>query len=264
MFDQLRTALRYTLLEIARNRLAAGLLIIFVPLWYYLLGTLIGDAPVAFKYGLSNRFLQVDGHNLTLITTGLNTVTLIMAFLFFASTRGSAAFDQRLVRSGYRQATLMLAKASALVVASAVIAAYALGVLMVAWRPRGLFLIWLSFFLAGLIYGALGLLLGALLRSELAGFFIIIMVSLFDTLFQNPLDNPAANQDALKALPSYAPTQVGVAGGFTSLFPGRELLLSLAWFAVLIALGLAIFWLRTRSWNARPQPLTPPALVPTP
>lgn len=250
MLDQFRSALRYTLLELARNRLAAGLLIIFVPLWYVLFGALIDHTPAIFKFGLTNTLLNVDGHNLTLLSAGINTVTLILAFLFFSSTRGAAAFDQRLVRSGYSQVALMLAKVGAMVAASAAISAYELAILAIVWRPRGLALIWISFFLAALIYGALGLLLGALLRSELAGFFIIVMVSLFDSLLQNPLDNPAANKDFLKLFPSYGPTQVGVAGGFTTLFPSREILLALAWFAALALIGLVIFWLRTRAWNA--------------
>lgn len=250
MRDQFTTALRYTLRELARNRLAAGLLIIFVPLWYFLFGVLINDAPVIFKYGLANRLLQVDGHNLTLMTAGLNTISLIMAFLFFASTRGSAPFDLRLVRSGYRQFALMLAKLAALVIASAAVSLYVALVMAIWWRPRDLALVWLAFFLSALIYGALGLLLGALLRSELAGFFIIVMFSLFDTLLQNPLENPEANKDFLKAFPSYGPTQVSAAGGFTSLFPGKEILVALAWFAGLAIIGLVIFWLRTRSWNA--------------
>jgi ABC-2 type transport system permease protein len=253
MLDQFRTALRYTLQELARNRLAAGLLIIFVPLWYFLLGALINDAPVAFKFGLTGKYLQVDGHNLTLMTLGTNTVTLILGFLFFSSTRGASAFDQRLVRGGYRQVALMLAKVTAMVVASAAVSSYALAILAIAWRPRGLFMLWLSFLLAALIYGALGLLLGALLRSELAGFFIIVMLSLLDTFFQNPVDNPVGNASFLKAFPTYGPTQVGVAGGFTSVFPGREILISLAWFAALALIGLAIFWARTRAWNVRAQ-----------
>lgn len=250
MLDQFRTALRYTLRELARNRLAAGLLIVFVPLWYFLLGALINDSPVAFKYGLTGKYLQVDGHNLTLITLGINTVTLILGFLFFSSTRGASAFDQRLVRSGYRQLALMLAKVMAMVVASAAVSTYALAILAIVWRPRGLFMIWLSFLLAALIYGALGLLLGALLRSELAGFFIIVMLSLLDTFFQDPVENPVGNADILKIFPSYGPTQVAVAGAFTPTFPGREILISLAWFTGLAIIGLGIFWLRTRAWNA--------------
>lgn len=262
MLDQLRVSLRYTLLEISRNRLAAGLLIVFVPLWYYMLGALIDDAPVAFKFGLTNTVLQADGHDLILLTAGLNMVTLLMAFLFFSSTRGSAQFDHRLVRSGYQQLALMLAKMGAMVVTAAVISTYGLAVLAITWRPRGLFLIWVSFFLASLIYGALGLLLGVLLRSELAGFFIIIMVSMFDTFFQNPVENPVANKDFLKALPSYGPTQVGVAGGFATVVPGRELLLALAWFAVFAALGLAIFWLNSRAWNASGRRAAPATIAP--
>jgi hypothetical protein len=251
MLAQYRTATRYTLLELARNRLAAGLLILFVPLWYYLLGVLIASGPVDFKFSATGAFLRVDSHNLTLLTAGFNTITLILAFLMFASTHASGPFDRRLVLCGYRQSTLMLAKLSALAVAAAAVSLYAVAVLAVAWRPAGLSLIWLSFFLAALIYGALGLLLGVLVRSELAGFFLIIMVSLLDTFFQNPVDNPAANKDFLKTFPSYGPMQLGVAGGFGHGFPTRELLLALAWFAGCAVVGLAIFWLRTRAWGDR-------------
>ena len=223
MSAQFRTAARYTLLELARNRLALGLLIVFVPLWYFLLGVLeAGSGTVAFKFGVTGTYLTVDGHNLTLYTAGLNAVTLILAFLLFSSTRANARFDRRLVLAGYRQFALMLAKVAAMVIAAAAVSLYAVAMLAVAWRPAGLPLIWLGFFTAALIYGGLGLFLGVLVSSELAGFFAIVMLSLFDTVLQNPLDNPAANKDFLKAFPSFGPTQVGVAGGFTAYFPGAS------------------------------------------
>ena len=135
--------------------------------------------------------------------------------------------------------------------------------LLVGWRPGTSALVWLGFFLAALVYGGLGLLLGVLVTSELAGFFIIIMVSLLDTFFQNPVDNPAANKDFLKAFPAYGPTQVSVAGAFTSAFPGREILISLAWFVGFGLLGLAIFWWRTRAAHARGRALAArPAATP--
>src|SRR6185312_9163883 len=115
------TATHYALSELTRNRFAMGLLIIFVPLWYYLLGALFDSATVAFKYAATGVMLQVNSHNLTLLTAGLNTITLIVGFLLFAQTRSSAAFDRRLVLCGYRQATLMLAKLTALVVVAALV-----------------------------------------------------------------------------------------------------------------------------------------------
>ena len=39
------TSARYALIEQGRNRFALGLLIIFVPIWDWLFGALITDAP---------------------------------------------------------------------------------------------------------------------------------------------------------------------------------------------------------------------------
>lgn len=253
MSGQYRTALRYSVREQTRNRLALGLLVVFVPLWYFLLGTIIPADPLPFRFRATGAFLQVNGQDLTLLTAGFNALTLIVGFMLFASTRSGARFDHRLVLSGYSQPVLILAKLSALVAAAASIALYASLVLLVFWRPQSFALVWLGFFGAALIYGGLGLLLGVLVSSELAGFFIIIMLSLMDTFFQNPYGNPAANKPFLAWFPSYGPVQIAVAGGFTHVFPARELLVALAWFAGFALLGLAIFWRRTRAWNARPH-----------
>jgi hypothetical protein len=108
-------------------------------------------------------------------------------------------------------------------------------------------LIWLGFWCAALIYGGLGLLLGVLVTNELAGFFLVIMVSQMDTFLQNPLGNPLGNQPVLREFPSFGATQLAVAGGFTRLFPWEDVGLSLAWFAGYAVLGLLIFWWRTRA-----------------
>lgn len=244
------TATRYSLIELARNRFAMGLLLLFVPLWYFMLGALIDNTPVAFKYAGTGALLQVNSHNLTLLTAGLNAITLIVGFLLFAQTRSGAAFDRRLVLCGYRQATLMLAKLTAMVVVAALVALYATLALLLFWRPASLALVWLGFFGAALIYGALGLFIGAVVTSEIAGFFLIIMVSLFDSFLQNPLDNPVANKPTLRYFPSYGPTQISVGGGFTHAVTGYGLPSTAIWFVGLALLGVICFWLRTRAWNA--------------
>ena len=61
------------------------------------------------------------------------------------------------------------------------------------------------------------------------------MLSLIDTFVQNPLSNPAANQEIVKGFPAFAPMQVDVAGGFTAVTPWLYVLISLAWVA-----GLAL------------------------
>lgn len=248
------TATRYSLSELTRNRFALGLLVFFVPVWYVALGALIDSTPAAFKYAGTGALLQVNGHDLTLLTAGINAITLIVGFMLFAQTRSGAAFDRRLVLCGYRQVTLMFAKLTAMVVVAALIALYAALALLIFWRPDSLPLVWLGFFGAALIYGALGLFLGALVTSEIAGFFLIIMVSLFDSFLQNPLDNPVANKPALVYFPSYGPTQISVGGAFTHAVTGYGVWNTALWFVALALLGLFFFWLRTRAWNAGRRP----------
>ena len=247
---RLLTATRYALLEQGRNRLALGLLLVFVPLWYYIVLLLAQGTRLEFKYWSTGQLLSVDGGNLTLLTAGLNSITLIIGFMFFASTVRGMSFDRRLVLSGYPQAVLILGKLIALLVVTALVAFYATLVLFVFWQhghPTQLPLIWLGFWCAALIYGGFGLLLGVLVTSELVGFFLVIMVSQMDTFLQNPLGNPLGNQPVLREFPSFGATQMTVAGGFTSLVPWMDVGLSLAWFAGYAVLGLLIFWWRTRT-----------------
>jgi ABC-2 type transport system permease protein len=247
---RLFTAIRYALLEQGRNRLALGLLLVFVPLWYYLFLLVTQGTTLVIKYWNTGQLLSVDGGNLTLLTAGLNAITLIIGFMFFASTERGMPFDRRLVLSGYPQVVLVLGKLIALLIVTALVALYTTLILFAFWRhghPTELLFIWLGFWCAALIYGGFGLLLGALVTSELVGFFLVIMVSLIDTSLQNPLGNPLGNQPLLREFPSFGAMQLAVAGGFTRLFPGVDVGLSLAWFAGFAVLGLLIFWWRTRA-----------------
>jgi hypothetical protein len=253
------TATRYTLLAQAKNRTAIILLIVFVPIWYYFIGV-FADRPIELKFWYTGMLLRVSSHNLSLLTAGLSAITLIVGFMLFTSTRKDRPFDQRLVLNGYPQPLLILAKLTSLVGVAAAVSLYATGVLMVFWLPGSLPLVWLGFFCAALSYGGFGLLLGVLVRGELEGFFLIIMVSLIDTFTQNPVGYPAANQDYIVWFPSFAPTQIAVAGGFTHVAPWSYVLLSLAWLGAFALLGLAIFWWKTRAWRVHTA-LSSPSLV---
>lgn len=253
---RLLTATHYALFEQARNRFALGLLVIFVPLWYYLFGLIVPSSPLAFKFWATGTLLEVNGQHLTYITAGLNAITLIVGFMFFASTHKGILFDRRLVLSGYPQTLLILAKLLALGLVTALISLYASLILYLFWQPGhpvSLPLIWLGFWAAALIYGSFGVLLGVLVTNELAGFFLVIMLSLIDTSLQNPIGNPIGNQPILREFPSFGAMQLNVAGGFTNAVPWSDLWLSLAWWAGFAALGLLIFWWRTHARRIQVQ-----------
>lgn len=244
---QFAAALKFSFKEQLNNKFAFGLLVVFVPIWYWMLGEITPNDDVAFRFHATNGFIQANGHNLVLFTAGLNVLAMILGFMFFHSAHKSLEFDKRLTRAGLNRFGFILAKGTALFVATAVVSLYTVAVLMVFWHfPHNTFEVWLGFWAVSLIYASMGLLLGMLINNELVGFFLVIMISMMDTFLQNPIGNPAANKPFLEYFPSYGATQLGVAGGFTHIFAMDQVWLSLAWFVGFLAIAFSIFYLRTR------------------
>jgi ABC-2 type transport system permease protein len=255
MRRQLDTAIRLSLAGQVRNRFAWILLVAFIPFWYLLSGSMFSHTGVRFLLRATGTTLVVDGHNIGLISTGLNSICLLTGFVVFTAVRRSRSFDRRLVLSGYRPAALMAAKTSAALVQAIAIGAYAAAVLLLFWRPPGLWAVALAFMLGAATYAALGLLIGVLVRGDLEGFFLIIMISIIDTFLQDPMDNPLANRSILRFFPSYGPTQFAAAGAFHHQALVSMVALSLAWTAAFALLGLLVLRLRM----PRPARVTAPA-----
>ncbi|MFE0819656.1 hypothetical protein [Streptomyces sp. NPDC058847] len=248
LYGQFPTALRFSVRDQTRNRLAGLLLVVFVPVWYLVMNAMAGGEPLDFKLYATGEVLHVDGGHLTLITAGLNSVTMIAGFVVFDAVRKSLAFDRRLVFAGYRQSTLIGAKTLAVAAVATGIALYTALAVLVFWRPAAgaWFALLAGFTVIALAYGALGLLLGVLVKRDLEGFFLIIMGGLMDTFLQNPLGNPLANEPILQWFPSFGPMQFAAGGAFADGALWGHLGLGLAWAAGFSAVGLVIFRVRTR------------------
>ena len=218
----------------------------FIPVWDLMFFSLIPSGPVQFRLQSTGALLQVDGRNLTALGSGFNAITLIVGFMIFSATRRNGGFDRRLVLSGLPQTSAIAAKLAAILAVSVGVSMYASVVLIAIWPGASVGPIMLGYALDALIYGALGLLLGVLVKSELPGFFLIVMISLLDTLFQVPIENPVANEPVLANFPSYGPMQTAVSGGFGHAVNAVSVATSLEWFAGFVVLALAVFWLRTR------------------
>jgi len=119
--------------------------------------------------------------------------------------------------------------------------------------------------------GRAPLLVGVLVRGDLEGFFLIIMISLLDTFLENPMENPLANQPILEFFPSYGVTQFAGTGVFHHQALASMMALSLAWTAAFALLGLVVLRLRlprpawpTRAASAGSPEPAPPSHQPAP
>ncbi len=247
-FPQFPTALRFAVRNQARNRLAWVLLAAFVPVWDLMMVGIVGHDPLDFRLFSTGRLLHADGRELSLVTAGMNSLTLVVGFAVFAAIRRALPLDRRLVFAGYRQSLLVAAKAGATAIVAALVAAYGSVVLLVFWQPpvAAWASVLLAFAVMTLEYGALGLLLGVLVKGDLEGFFLIIMGGLMDTFLQNPVGNPLANRPVLQYFPSFGPMQFAAGRSFGGTWLWGSLAIGLAWAAAFAVLGLVVFQRRTQ------------------
>lgn len=246
--SQYATAVKFAIVDQLRNRMAMVLLIVFVPLWFLVIRAVTTHDQVSFHLRAAGRAISVDGAHLTVITAGLNALTLIVGFMFFAAARREIGFERRLVGAGYPRHLLLFAKFTTLGITAVIVSLYAsLVMLFFWWRPVDFGAIYVGFLLASLVYGSFGLMLGVLVQDELEGFFVIIMTSLSDTFLQNPIGNPTANKLVVAFFPSFGSMQFSVDGGFTGSLPWGYTLISLAWVVGLTTATLVIFSWKTRN-----------------
>jgi ABC-2 type transport system permease protein len=255
--ESLSDATRYEIAQHARNRVALSLVVAFIPVWLTLMHVIIPAGPVSFYHNVTGRSVTLDADRLAMISGAMNAVTLIVGFMMFSAVRRSSDFDRRLVLAGYTRSALLVAKLVALALASAVVSLYATLVLVLFWGPDMLVPFYLSLTLSGLTYGGIGILLGVLFHSELAGMFLIIMVSLVDVMVQNPIIAPSTRSGAVTLLPTYGAMQNAVGAAFTGDLSVGYFLLGLVWLAGAAVIGLAVFHRRTRDHVARVGPAMP-------
>jgi ABC-2 type transport system permease protein len=240
-------ATRFAVIEQSRNRLALIILVFFIPVWTLLAYRLTASTPVPFFVRPAGRSLMVPANTLSQITGALQAIALIVGFMMFVATARSVSFDRRLVQAGYPWLGLALAKVTSLVLLAAAVAVYTTAWMQLYWRPQQLALLTASMFLGALTYGGIGIMLAAILRTELAGMFLLIMISFLDVGVQNPIATPVAANPVLRVLPAYGAMQSAATSVDLDLVPWSYLALGLCWAVATTSIGMAAFMLRTRA-----------------
>ncbi|MGW1594419.1 hypothetical protein [Streptomyces sp. NPDC002343] len=210
--------LRCTLLGHLRNRLALALAVAFIPVWIAVARLCTSDQVVSIRLDAISVPVSAPASQLGQVASALGAVTMVAGFITFTETFQSRHVDRRLLLAGYPRLPMLLAKLTAIALTAVTLALAG----------------------AGLAYGGIGLLLGSLVRGELEGFFLIIMLSLVDTGLQNPVFNTLMDVAGVSALPLYGVNQLALSSALTPQTPWSHGLLSLAWSAATGALALLV------------------------
>lgn len=243
------TSTRLVATDLARNRVALGLLLLVPTAFYALVYATTGARPISFRLsGAGDALLTGIERDVSLLFVGLAAVGGLSAFLAFTLVLRPAAADRRLVFEGYRPWELLAAKALTMAGAAGVLAVYLTALLPVFFRPSRATGVFTGFLLTSLLYGALGLAVGAAVRRELEGIlFILLLVNIDAGWLQNPVFyGHSHNRALIRLLPGHHPGQVAMLSAFTHRGLGREAAASLAYTAVVLAAAGFLYWRRVR------------------
>lgn len=235
--------------DLVRNRVAVGLVIAVPTVFFLLIHLTTGERPIQFQLSAAGSgSLAASERDVSMLFIAMAAISGVQAFLAMTLVFRPLGADHRLVFEGYRPGELLFAKAVVMIAAAAVVAAYVTALLPVFFTPRRPSGVFLGFLLTSLVYGTLGMAVGATVRRDLEGIlFIILLVNVDAGWLQNPVFyGHAQNQELIRALPGHHPGQVAMRSAFTQAGVGDAVAWSLAYGAAGFAIAGALFWLRVR------------------
>lgn len=236
--------------EMARNRFALILLFTIPALFFTLVSLTTGDNLVAFKLASisEDTIVEVSARKESLIFIGVAAVGLLTSFLALNLIQKSSDVNRRLILCGYRPSELVLAKLSVLLCVVVLISCYVGAMLLPFFRPKHFLFVVLGFALAGFVHSCYGLLVGAIVRREMEGILLIVLLVNIDAgWLQNPIYYAEAQNKALiRHLPAYFPSQASIVSAFTDHAISSPFVGSIVYGSILLFISLLIYFWRMR------------------
>ena len=208
-----------TVRELMRNRLVLIMLFLIPSIFYTLVALTTSDRPIAFKLASvsEDTFVSVSQKSESLIFIGVAAVGFLTSFVAMNLIRRDVEVNRRLVICGYRPSELIVSKLTVLMGVILVVALFVSLSLLLFFRPDRFALTAVGLMLAGWVYGAYGLLVGAIFRRELEAILFIVLLANIDAgWLQNPIYYAdAQNTEIIRALPAYFPSQISMVAAFS-------------------------------------------------
>ena len=193
-------------------------------------------------------FIEISEKGISFIFFAIASAGFLVSFLALNLIQKNKEVNRRLVICGYHPIELLISTLLSLLLMIALIAFY-VGLLTNFFFPIDhlpMFLFGLV--LIGFVYGCYGLTVGSLIKGELEGILLIVLLVNIDAgWLQNPLFYAEAqNQGFIQNLPAYFPSQTSIIAAFTDYSAMNAVLKSLLYGSVLLALSMIIFFNKMR------------------
>ena len=205
---------------------------------------------VVFQLGIASKktLIRTPEINMALVFVTMATIAFLSSFLSLSLVQQNKDVNRRLVISGYRPSELILSVAVVIVLMIFLLVVYIGLVIMFFFEPLHTGNMMSGLFLTGLIYGGYGIMIGSVVKGELEGTLLVILLANIDAgWLQNPLFfAEARNKLIIQLLPAYAPSQVSIASAFTNVSIQESLINSVLYTIGFTSLATIISYYKMR------------------
>jgi hypothetical protein len=239
--------------ETFRNRITLLLLLLIPAIFYFIAFYTTSEIPILIKIASAPKeaVIMMKPKNLGLIYIGLAATGFITSFMALNIMQKNTFANKRQILCGYNTFELSLSKLIFVICIVLVLGIYTGGLGLMLMTPKYISGVILGYILCGFVYGSFGLFIGAVLRKELEGILVIVLLTNLDIgWLQNPIYYSAApNKFIIKLLPGFNPSQVSVISAFTDYSINTQIVFSVIYGLVFLILSMIIFRIRMRTYG---------------
>ena len=229
-----------------RRRIVILLLAVIPAVFLGVVQMTSSDRPLPFRLASLREepMISVSEEGINFVFFAVASVGFLVSFLALNLIQKNKRAARRLILCGYSPAEILLAKLITLLTATLLIAAYVGLLTNFLYEVKHLGGFILGLVCIGFVYGCYGLLAGSLIKGELEGILIIVLLVNIDVgWLQNPLFYEGSqNQELIRYLPAYFPSQASVISAFTDYSGNTALTYAFLYGAVFLLLSLLIYY----------------------
>lgn len=234
-----------------RQKIVIILLLIIPAFFLTIVEFTTSDRMLPFQLASLNDdvFINISEKGISFIFFAVASSGFLVSFLALNLIQKNNKVNRRLIICGYHPIELLISILLALFLVIVLIAVY-VGLLTNAFYSIDhLSRFILGLILIGFVYGSYGLAVGSLIKMELEGILMIVLLVNIDVgWLQNPLFYAEAqNQIIIKFLPAYFPSQVAIITAVTDYSAGTAAVSGILYGLVFLIFSMLIFFYKMRT-----------------
>ncbi len=201
------------------------------------------DAP-PLPYLLDRQVIVASARGLSTLQMMFTGIAFVASFVGFSLVLNSHTLDKRLVTVGYRPYEVMGAKLLLLFSIVLPLLAYTFTFSLLFYVPTDSLSVVVGLLLGSLIFGALGILFGLVFKNKLAATYAVLITVVVDVGFlESPVFSDLYTARFMTAMPGFYPMRLIVEAGFQTVRHSWDHIIhGMAYFSLLMVLGLVLFW----------------------